>query len=208
MDPTGDNTAKNQKNKRFIRLADQPMHQMVQKIKERVFLNDQLSSTLSLRGTHASQDSMICQSKLQRVQSVGGFLKEIQQDRILKSHSKKVREWNYQATETNKKIFCDKRSVGTMNLNKLKSQNAENYQSVMMRDKEYIHKKQELHAIGHMREAESLNQNVGWIFTLRRNSSQAPRDTNQFHLKGNDIAALIVEKQTSVNELFWKHDLD
>ena len=65
-------------------------------------------------------------------------------------HEKQQYLWDKSARLINQKIFSDKKAKRSNE--KLKTQNSERFESVMMRDAAFIEKMQRLKAIEHLRE--------------------------------------------------------
>lgn len=94
-------------------------------------------------------------TNLSRVSTIGSLLKEVKQERILKQHQDIQIEWEERAYNLNKKIFDNKLKKPT--LRKLKKQNSQNFQSVMMRDKSHSEKVQLAKGVNHLRDMQHIN---------------------------------------------------
>lgn len=77
-------------------------------------------------------------STLSRVSTIGGVLKEVNQERTLKKHEEMKQSWSNTALKINKQIFEGRKAKKEKPI--LRTQNKNKFQSVMMRDTEYVEK--------------------------------------------------------------------
>ncbi|CDW88323.1 UNKNOWN [Stylonychia lemnae] len=190
-------TQKTHKHK-SIKFPDQSVRDLIGSIQDRMKLSQNLSTTqLNFNNT-----GITAVTNLTRVSTIGSLLKEIKQERVLKQHQETQMEWEQRAFKINKRIFDNSNKKPT--LKKLKKQNTQTFQSVMMRDKHHQEKVQLSKGVNHLRDLQHMNQNVGWIFSLRQSDQDDQRKSQQYLPSCTSINAVIVPKRQNIPELFVK----
>lgn len=82
------------------------MREKIMSIYDRIINNQE--STISINNKSLSGASWM--TSLSKVSTLGGLIKEIQQERNLKKLEESTNNWEYQALKLNQKYFSDKRT--------------------------------------------------------------------------------------------------
>eukprot|EP00347_Sterkiella_histriomuscorum_P001806 403370607 len=185
---------------KFIKFDDETLRDAINSIQDRVKINQNLTTTnFNTTGTSIF-------SNCSKSSTLGALLKEVRQDRVLKQHQDYIQDWQNQSHRLNHRIFQNK--IVKKQKGMLKTQNQDNFQSVMMRDQAFQENKQICKAVNHMRDQQHINQNVGWIFSLRQSQFDDQRKSQQYLPSLNGINAVIVPKRDHVDEVYLKQNYE